>query len=76
MTTYAIRHRETGWFWISGHAWSSSFAQARTFEFMADAEIVGILECPIALQAWTVVPIGDGLAMDAVPDAHLGAVEV
>jgi hypothetical protein len=44
-----------GWYWVSGSFWTNTLQGARVFEFLTDAELVGIAECPLSLQEWDVV---------------------
>ena len=46
-----------GWFWAGAGCWTNAASAARTFEFMTDAELVGIAECPLPLELWDVVTV-------------------
>ena len=61
MTRYAICRTDAspcqGWFWAGAGCWTKVVRNARTFEFMSDAELSGIAKCPFPLQEWDVVPV-------------------
>jgi hypothetical protein len=60
-TRFAIRCRAAsarrGQYWIDGQFWTDFLACARLFEFVTDAELVGIADCPLSLHEWDVVPV-------------------
>jgi hypothetical protein len=46
-----------GWYWAGCGCWTNAVRDARLFEFMTDAELMGLAECPLPLDLWGVVPI-------------------
>jgi hypothetical protein len=46
-----------GWYWAGGGCWTNAASNARTFEFMSDAELSGIVKCPLPPQQWNVVTV-------------------
>jgi hypothetical protein len=46
-----------GRYWAGGGCWTNAARDARTLEFMSDAELRGIAECLFQVQEWNVVPV-------------------
>jgi hypothetical protein len=61
MTRYAICRTDAspcrGWFWAGAGCWTDAARAARTFDFVTNAELIGIVECPFPPQEWDVVPV-------------------
>ena len=43
--------------WLGDGVWTEKAQDARTFEFLTDAELVGSEECPLPLAEWEVVSV-------------------
>jgi hypothetical protein len=56
-TCYVIRRLDSGWYWLGANVWTEKAQDARTFEFVTDAELVGSKECPLPLAEWEVVEV-------------------
>jgi hypothetical protein len=56
-TRYVIRRLDRGWYWLGDGVWTEKAQDARTFEFVTDAELVGSEECPLPLAEWEVVEV-------------------
>jgi hypothetical protein len=60
-TRYVIRRTDAsvcrGWYWGGGGCWTDVADDARTFEFVTNAALTGIAECPLPLPEWDVVPV-------------------
>ena len=54
---YAIRRLDVGWYWFADGVWIEQVQQARTFAFFTEAVMTGLLDCPLPVQAWRVVPV-------------------
>jgi hypothetical protein len=46
-----------GWYWAGCGCWTNAVNDARLFEFMTDAKLMGLAECPLPLGLWDVVPV-------------------
>jgi hypothetical protein len=61
VTGYVLRRTDAspchGWFWAGAGCWTNAARNARTFEFMTDAELVGLVECLLPSPQWDVVPV-------------------
>jgi hypothetical protein len=61
MTQYVICRTDAspchGWFWAGAGCWTKAARDARTFDFVTNAEMIGIVECPFPPQEWDVVPV-------------------
>jgi hypothetical protein len=61
MTQYVICRTDAspcrGWFWAGAGCWTNAARDARTFDFVTNAELIGIVECPFPQQEWDVVPV-------------------
>jgi hypothetical protein len=54
---YAICRLDVGRYWLADGVWTERLQQARTFAFVTEAVMSGLLDCPLPVQAWRVVPI-------------------
>ncbi len=57
MTRYVLQRRGDGWGWIGANQWIDVLELARTFEFIADVEMTGLVECQIPHDEWCVVGV-------------------
>jgi hypothetical protein len=46
-----------GWYWAGCGCWTNAADDARLFEFLTEAELIGLAECPLPLGLWDVVPV-------------------
>jgi hypothetical protein len=43
--------------WWADAPWTNAAGDARLFEFVTEAELIGLAECPLPLELWDVVPV-------------------
>jgi hypothetical protein len=61
MTRYVLCRTDAspchGWFWVAAGCWTEAARNARRFEFVTDAELVGLVECLLPSHLWGVVAV-------------------
>lgn len=57
ITRYAIQRQRDAWYWLGGTQWVNSPDVAVTFAHYAEAELTGLVDCPLPMREWTVVPV-------------------